>query len=173
MRLFGYNVDIITNARGEPMKFEEIKELMKLFAKSKLDKIKVKEKDFELEMEKGGETVVVEAPAVPAVQTLPPQPAPSVQPSAQTSSEEAVSVVEGELVTSPMVGTFYAAPSPDSPPFVQAGDKVRKGQTLCILEAMKIMNELEAEYDCKILEVLVQDGEPVEYDKPLFRVEKL
>jgi acetyl-CoA carboxylase biotin carboxyl carrier protein len=79
----------------------------------------------------------------------------------------------GELITSPMVGTFYAAPSPDSPPFVQAGDTVRKGQTLCILEAMKIMNELEAEYDCKILEVLVQDGEPVEYDKPLFRVEKI
>jgi acetyl-CoA carboxylase biotin carboxyl carrier protein len=72
-----------------------------------------------------------------------------------------------------MVGTFYASPSPDSPPFVQAGAPVRKGQPLCILEAMKIMNELEAEYDCKILEVLVQDGEPVEYDKPLFRVEKL
>ena len=72
-----------------------------------------------------------------------------------------------------MVGTFYAAPSPDSPPFVKAGDTVRKGQTLCILEAMKIMNELEAEFDCKILEVLVEDGEPVEYDKPLFRVERL
>ena len=81
--------------------------------------------------------------------------------------------LSGELITSPMVGTFYAAPSPDSPPFVNVGDSVRKGQTLCILEAMKIMNELEAEYDCKILEVLVKDGEPVEYDTPLFRVEKL
>jgi len=72
-----------------------------------------------------------------------------------------------------MVGTFYASPSPDSPPFVKAGDKVKKGQTLCILEAMKIMNEIEAEYDCTIVDVLVEDGEAVEYDKPLFAVEKL
>jgi acetyl-CoA carboxylase biotin carboxyl carrier protein len=79
----------------------------------------------------------------------------------------------GINITSPMVGTFYVAPSPDSPPFVKEGDKVRKGDTLCILEAMKIMNELEAEFECRILEILVKDGEPVEYDKPLFRVEKL
>ena len=154
------------------MKFEEVKELMKLFAKSKLDKIKVKNKDFEIEMEKGGETTVVQA--APAVQSAAPAPAPAAQPAASApAAEESRPAAEGELITSPMVGTFYAAPSPDSPPFVQAGDTVRKGQTLCILEAMKIMNEVEAEYDCKILEVLVQDGEPVEYDKPLFRVEKL
>ncbi len=156
------------------MKFEEIKELMKLFAKSKLDRIKIQQKDFEILMEKGGETVVVEAtPAATAPVSSVPAAVPatsSAVPAAPAAEEKAL---EGELITSPMVGTFYAAPSPDSPPFVQAGDTVRKGQTLCILEAMKIMNELEAEYDCKILEVLVQDGEPVEYDKPLFRVEKL
>jgi len=156
------------------MKFEEVKELMKLFAKSKLDKIKVKNKDFEIEMEKGGETTVVQAAPV-ASQNAAPAAAPAVAPqsAATPAAEENKPAVEGELITSPMVGTFYASPSPDSPPFVQVGDTVRKGQTLCILEAMKIMNELEAEYDCKILEVLVQDGEPVEYDKPLFRVEKL
>ena len=152
------------------MKFEEIKELMKLFAKSKLDKIKVKEKDFEIEMEKGGETVVVEA--APAAVTAAPVAAPAASTPA-VEEKKSEPAAKGELITSPMVGTFYAAPSPDSPPFVQAGDTVRKGQTLCILEAMKIMNELEAEFDCKILEVLVQDGEPVEYDKPLFRVERL
>jgi len=154
------------------MKFEEIKELMKLFAKSKLDKIKVKEKDFEIEMEKGGETVVVEtapAAAVPTASSSASQAAAAPAPVV----EESKAAEKGELITSPMVGTFYAAPSPDSPPFVQAGDTVRKGETLCILEAMKIMNEVEAEFDCKILEVLVQDGEPVEYDKPLFRVERL
>jgi acetyl-CoA carboxylase biotin carboxyl carrier protein len=158
------------------MKFEEVKELMKLFAKSKLDKIKVKNKDFKIEMEKGGETVVAASAQTSApAQTAAPAPAPAVQQpaSAPTAEESKPAVGEGELITSPMVGTFYASPSPDSPPFVQPGDTVRKGQTLCILEAMKIMNELEAEYDCKILEVLVQDGEPVEYDKPLFRVEKL
>jgi acetyl-CoA carboxylase biotin carboxyl carrier protein len=72
-----------------------------------------------------------------------------------------------------MVGTFYRAPSPDSPPFVKEGDKVSKGQTLCIIEAMKIFNEIEAEFDCKILEILVEDGQPIEYDMPLFLVEKL
>ena len=154
------------------MKFDEIKELMRLFGKSKLDRIQIKQKDFEIEMEKGGETVVVEA--APAVQAAP---APAAIPASSGGSASAESaapeVQKGELITSPMVGTFYAAPSPDSPPFVKAGDTVRKGQTLCILEAMKIMNELEAEFDCKILEVLVEDGEPVEYDKPLFRVERL
>ena len=153
------------------MKFEEIKELMKLFAKSKLDKIRVKENDFEIEMEKRGETVVVET--TPAVSAPAAASVSAPQVSTLLTVEESKTPEKGELITSPMVGTFYAAPSPDSPPFVQAGDTVRKGQTLCILEAMKIMNEVEAEFDCKILEVLVQDGEPVEYDKPLFRVEKL
>ena len=153
------------------MKFDEIKELMRLFGKSKLDRIQIKQKDFEIEMEKGGTVVVEAAPAAkaaPAVSTS--APAVAAPAAEETQGEPAV---KGELITSPMVGTFYAAPSPDSPPFVKVGDTVRKGQTLCILEAMKIMNELEAEYDCKILEILVEDGEPVEYDKPLFRVEKL
>lgn len=72
-----------------------------------------------------------------------------------------------------MVGTFYASPSPESPAFVKPGDTVKAGQTLCILEAMKIMNEVEAEFDCKIVEILVQDSNPVEYDMPLFVVEKI
>jgi len=77
----------------------------------------------------------------------------------------------GELVTSPLVGTFYRAPSPDSVPFVEVGDPVRKGQTLCIIEAMKLMNEIEAERDGKVLEILVADGQAVEYGQPLVRVE--
>ena len=71
-----------------------------------------------------------------------------------------------------MVGTYYSSPSPDSPSFCGIGDIVRKGQTLCILEAMKIMNEVEAEFDCKIIDILVQNGAPVEYDMPIFIVEK-
>jgi acetyl-CoA carboxylase biotin carboxyl carrier protein len=72
-----------------------------------------------------------------------------------------------------MVGTFYAAPSPDSAPFVKVGDRVKKGQVVAVLEAMKIMNELEAEFDCEILEVLKSDGQAVEYDMPLYAVKKL
>jgi len=151
------------------MKFEDIKELIEIFSDSQLSQMKLEDKDFSIEMKKAVEGVVVQNVA-PAQSIATPAPATTPAPEVTASAEAPKS---GELIVSPMVGTFYAAPSPDSPPFVQVGDTVRKGQTLCILEAMKIMNELEAEFDCKILEILVQDGEPVEYDKPLFRVEKL
>ncbi|OYZ33779.1 MAG: acetyl-CoA carboxylase, biotin carboxyl carrier protein [Campylobacterales bacterium 16-40-21] len=82
-------------------------------------------------------------------------------------------VLTGDAILSPMVGTFYSAPSPDSAPFVKVGERVKKGQVIAVLEAMKIMNELEAEFDCKILSVLISDGDAVEYDMPLFAVEKL
>jgi acetyl-CoA carboxylase biotin carboxyl carrier protein len=155
------------------MKLDEIKELARIFGKSKLDKMKIKMKDFELEMEKGGQVqTVVAAPAPAAAPAAVPAPAVATE-TATPAPAQAAAPVAGDQILSPMVGTFYASPSPDAPPFVQVGDTVRKGQTLCILEAMKIMNEMDAEYDCKILEVLVQDGEAVEYDKPLFVVEKL
>ena len=154
------------------MKLDEIKELARIFGKSKLDKMKIKMKDFELEMEKGTPAQPLPAPAaMPTAALAPAAPAAESTPAAPSSS--APEPAHGDQILSPMVGTFYASPSPDSPAFVQAGDTIRKGQTLCILEAMKIMNEMDAEYDCKIIEVLVQDGEAVEYDKPLFVVEKL
>jgi len=81
--------------------------------------------------------------------------------------------MKGDKILSPMVGTFYSSPSPDSPSFAKVGDIVRKGQVIAILEAMKIMNELEAEFDCKILDVLLTNGQAVEYDMPLFIVEKV
>ncbi len=147
------------------MKLDEIKELARIFGKSKLDKMKIKMKDFELEMEKGGQSPAVSAPAVSALTQSPAA-------STSTAPSDTATPPTGKTINSPMVGTFYASPSPDAPPFVKIGDKVKKGQTLCILEAMKIMNELEAEYDCTIVDVLVEDGEAVEYDKPLFVVEK-
>jgi acetyl-CoA carboxylase biotin carboxyl carrier protein len=79
----------------------------------------------------------------------------------------------GEIITSPIVATFYAAPSPDAPPFVRAGSRVKAGDTLCILEAMKMMNHLEAEFDCEILSVLAGTGDLVEYDQALFEVKRL
>ena len=152
------------------MDFKEIKELMRLFDKSGLNKVKIKDKDFEISLQKGGGISTQ-----PAVQ---PQPMPQqqvIQPSAAPEKEENIEAEKkkGEYITSPMVGTFYRAPSPDSPPFVKVGDRVSKGQTIGIIEAMKIFNEIEAEFDCKILEILVEDGQPVEYDMPLFLVERL
>ena len=91
-------------------------------------------------------------PAVPAAAEAAPQPA----------------VPAGEPVTSPMVGTFYRSPSPEAKPFVQVGDTVKKGDTLCIIEAMKLLNEIEAEEDGVIKEVLVENGQPVEFGQPLF-----
>lgn len=76
-------------------------------------------------------------------------------------------------ISSPMVGTFYRAPAPDEPPFVNVGDRIRTGQTVCIIEAMKLMNELEAEVSGEVVEILVQNGEPVEYGQPLMRVNPL
>jgi len=154
------------------MKLDEIKELARIFGKSKLDKMKIRMKDFELEMEKGAQLSV---PPAPAPSTAPVAATTPVSASALTGETDtpAPTVSQGEIISSPMVGSFYASPSPDAPPFVTVGDKVKKGQTLCILEAMKIMNELDAEFDCKIVDILVADGEAVEYDKPLFVVEKL
>ena len=151
------------------MKLDEIKELIKLFGKSKLDKIQIKEKDFEIEMHKSTEPVAVKAEA----QVVTAAPLAAVAPLEEQPIAESEKKIKGEIITSPMVGTLYSSPSPDSPPFVKVGDTVKRGDVLCILEAMKIMNELEAEYDCKILDILAQNGEVVEYDKPLFVVEKV
>ncbi len=151
------------------MDFKQIKALMKEFDESGLAKFDVKDKDFELSLEKATSgTVVAAAPTV--VQAAAPV-AETAPVSAATIS--ASTELEGDKILSPMVGTFYAAPSPDSPAFVKVGDTVSKGQPLAILEAMKIMNEIEAEFNCKIIKVLVEDGQAVEYDMPLFLVEKI
>lgn len=85
--------------------------------------------------------------------------------------KEVESTVKGESLLSPMPGTFYSSPTPDDPAFVSKGDTVKKGTTLCIIEAMKIMNEIEAEYDGKVVDILVNNSEPVEYNQPLFIID--
>ncbi|MCP4969171.1 MAG: acetyl-CoA carboxylase biotin carboxyl carrier protein [Arcobacter sp.] len=155
------------------MDFKEIKELIRVFDKSDLNKLKVKEGEFEVAMQKGfdGGTVVSTVPSVSqAVTAAPVVSAPVVEATVSQADNTATS---GDTINSPMVGTYYASPSPESPAFVSVGDTVKKGQTLCILEAMKIMNEVEADFDCKIVKILVEDGNPVEYDMPIFVVEKL
>ena len=86
-------------------------------------------------------------------------------------TETVESVAKGDALLSPMPGTFYSSPTPDDPPFVSKGDSVKKGQTLCIIEAMKIMNEIEAEFDGTIAEVMVGNGDPVEYNQTLFIID--
>ncbi|NQY24396.1 MAG: acetyl-CoA carboxylase biotin carboxyl carrier protein [Campylobacteraceae bacterium] len=151
------------------MDFKEIKELIRVFDKSELNKLKVKDENFEIALQKGfeGGTLVTSGPILAPVAA--PIVAPVIPSAAASITEEDL----GDTIDAPMIGTFYASPSPEASNFVKVGDTVSKGQTLCILEAMKIMNEVEAEFDCKILKILVEDGNPVEYDMPLFVVEKL
>ncbi|WP_428023356.1 acetyl-CoA carboxylase biotin carboxyl carrier protein [Arcobacter sp.] len=153
------------------MEFKDIKELIRVFDKSDLNKLKIKDGEFEISMQTGFEGGTVVSTSVPAVQTI--QAAPVATPAPVATEASAPTSVSGDTINSPMIGTFYASPSPESAPFVKVGDTVKAGQTLCILEAMKIMNEVEAEFDCKIVEILVENANPVEYDMPLFIVEKL
>lgn len=153
------------------MTFDEIKELVEILDNSSLASIKITKEDFSINLNKYGRTAPA-APAAPAPVAAPA--AAAAAPSAEAAEAPAAApTASGETITSPMVGTFYKSPSPDSPAFVKPGDMVKKGQTLAIIEAMKIMNELEAEFDCKILELLVEDGQVIEYDTPLFRIEKV
>jgi acetyl-CoA carboxylase biotin carboxyl carrier protein len=151
------------------MKFEEVKELIAIFDDSGLATMDIKNDDFELSLSK---VSGVMAPAPMAA----PAPAPVVAPQAAPTAVESCDntpTIKGSTINAPMVGTFYKSPSPEASAFVKVGDVVKKGQTLCILEAMKIMNEIEAEYDCKILSILVDDSQPVEYNMPIFEVEKV
>jgi len=160
------------------MELKELKELLKAFDKSQSQILELETGEFRIYLDKNRTTPEVVSPSTspiaptPTAQTTP-QPLPSTSTQGGNSSSDTSPKEEGEIISSPMVGTFYQAPSPDSPPYVRVGDRVKKGQTLCIIEAMKIMNELEAEFDCEILEVLVEDGQPVEFDTPLFRVKRV
>jgi acetyl-CoA carboxylase biotin carboxyl carrier protein len=151
---------------------KELKDLMRAFDKSGLSKLRLKDGEFEILFQKGG--VEKQQAVLTPVTTVQSTTTPQVQDAIiSETSEKQTTTQEGDYIKSPMVGTFYQAPSPGAAPFVKEGDMVKQGSTVAIIEAMKIMNEIEAEFDCKILEVLVSDGEPVEFDQPLFRVEKL
>jgi len=154
----------------------EIRELIRIFDKSDITKLKIKEGDFSIELQKGfegGVTYTTAAAPAPVMQA--PSVAPAVAaPVAQVGGEASINAAPAGLsIKSPMVGTFYKSPAPGAAPFAKVGDVIRKGQPIGIIEAMKIMNEIEAEFDCKILEILVEDGQPVEYDMPIFAVEKV
>lgn len=156
------------------MNLQEIKKIMELFDNSNIAKFSVKQEGFELKLQKAGACNVVQTAPQVAAQIAPAVVTPAV-------SEVATSVpsvskdkdMSGDFVTSPMVGTFYRSPSPGAAPYVNVGDVVKKGQTVGIIEAMKIMNEIEADFDCKIVAIEVNDGQPVEYGTNLIKVAKL
>jgi acetyl-CoA carboxylase biotin carboxyl carrier protein len=149
------------------MDLEKIEGLVKIIENSSLTEFTFKEGDVKITMSKLDHPPVV-AQGMPMM----PPPAGAGQPApAAASSEETEE--EKLFITSPIVGTFYSAPAPDAPAFVKVGEQVKNGQTVCILEAMKLMNEIQAEFDCEIEAVLVSNEQKVEYGQPLFRVKKL
>jgi len=157
------------------MDLKVIKDILDLISESDVNEVAIEEGDFKIKVKKKGDvqTVSYTQPAAPQAPAAPPPPAKTE--SAGDQSSEAGSgedKADGDTVKSPIVGTFYRAPSPDSDPFVNVGDTVQKGQTLCIVEAMKIMNEIEAEFSGVVQEILVEDGQPVEYEQPLFVIKK-
>ena len=165
------------------MEFKEIQDLIKLVNKSSLTEVEIEQNDFKLKIKrKSPDNKVIynaSAPQVPGAVPMPPAPtsaapgsepqpqAPAEKPAAPTS-EEPSNLIEFK---SPMIGTFYRASSPDKPPFAKVGDTVRKGDVLCIIEAMKLFNEIESEVDGKIVKIMLDDAQPVEYDQVLFLIE--
>ncbi len=142
---------------------------MELFSSSEITKLNLKNGEFEIKLEKYGTSIVASAPVVSTPQII--QNAESTQ--AQSAPVASAPTANGDFITSPMVGTFYRSPSPGAAPYVNVGDTIKKGQTIGIIEAMKIMNEIEAECDCKILAIEVDDATPVEFSTNLVRIQKL
>jgi acetyl-CoA carboxylase biotin carboxyl carrier protein len=166
------------------MDLKVIENLLDLIAESEVNEVSIEEGDFKIKVKKKADIEQQAPQQIPMQYQVPAQPHASQQPAqhqqgqaapsssqdgGQTdSSEESSSEPSGEVVKSPIVGTFYRSPSPNDDVFVKVGDQVEKGQTLCIVEAMKIMNEIESDYSGEVKKILVEDAEPVEYDQPLF-----
>ena len=131
---------------------QEIFDLMDRFQRSSIQTMKLSTQEFTIELSRGG----VPASAAPVAAAAPAVPAPAPE-------------ADGKVVTAPLVGTFYAAPAPEKPPFVRAGDRVKKGDTLCLIEAMKMMSEIPAPCDCVIEAVLKESSELVSFGEPLLR----
>ncbi len=174
------------------MNQKEIKELIELLVEKDITEFELERGDMKVHVKRGGASapVVHVAPAVSAAQPLPvavmppspaagglapqatSQPATPAMPASPAASAEASADADLYIVKSPIVGTYYEAPSPGTPPFVKVGDTVKEGQVLCIIEAMKLMNEIEAEVSGIIAKMLVANGSPVEYGMPLFGIRK-
>lgn len=152
------------------MNIKEIQELITFVSNSGVNQVSIEEKDFKITIKANQETTVIQAP-VAAAPAAAPQPV--VQAAVQSAEAPEAAPADANLITvrSPMIGTFYKSPSPDKPAFVNVGDDIAPGQVICIVEAMKLFNEIESEVSGKIVKVLVEDAAPVEYDQPLFLVD--
>ncbi|MDA9555596.1 acetyl-CoA carboxylase biotin carboxyl carrier protein [Pelobium sp.] len=159
------------------MDIKQIQDLIKFVSKSGVNEVSIEEKDFKITIKTNQEPTVVTA-TIPAAPVSIPAAVPAVAPAAPVASaapSAPAAADESKYITikSPMIGTFYRSSSPDKPSFVNVGDEIGAGQVLCIIEAMKLFNEIESEVSGRIVKVLVDNSQPVEYDQPLFLVEPI
>lgn len=163
------------------MKSDEIQRLVQIVEQANIAELELTSWGRKVKITKYAQHVHAQtAPAWPQQSMIPMPGQPQSTSGAAASStsdgasvEDAPAQAKGEEMKSPMVGTFYRAPAPDAEPYVKVGDTVKEGHVLCIIEAMKLMNEVEAEFSCRIIDILVENAQPVEYNQPLFLVEKL
>lgn len=156
------------------MRTSEILKLVKMVEEHDIEEIEVSRFGTKIKISKSGGAKVYSAQPVAPTIAQPAAPIPAATPvqTAVTPVETPkASSVSGKEVKSPMVGTFYSSPAPDADAFVKVGDQISAGQTLCIVEAMKVMNEIESEVSGTLVKILVENGEPVEFDQPLFIIE--
>lgn len=161
---------------SEPMNLTQIQELIKFVAKSGVSEVEIEQKDFKITIKTPAGKKEVQVIAAPAPTYAPPPPvapAPAAAPVAPVAAPAAAPAADAKYVTikAPMIGTFYRAAGPGKPVFVNVGDTIEKGKPICIIEAMKLFNEIESDVSGKIVKVLVDDAKPVEYDQPLFLVD--
>lgn len=156
------------------MDIKQIQDLIKFVSKSGVNEVSIEEKDFKITIKTNQEPTIITAPAAIAPAAVTPSPAAIPAPVNTPVVDNTASATDNpNLITikSPMIGTFYKASSPDKPAFVNVGDTIAPGQVLCILEAMKLFNEIESEVSGKIVKILANDAEPIEFDQPLFIVD--
>src|SRR5512134_1760431 len=146
------------------MDLRKLKKLIDLVQESGIAELEITEGEEKVKIVKGGAVSVIPGPAVPAA------PAPETRPAAPAApaAAETDAGQEGRVIKAPMVGTFYRSASPDAKPFVEVGQTVKEGDTVCIIEAMKLMNEIESDAAGAVKAILVENGQPVEYGQPLF-----
>lgn len=149
------------------MDIRKVKKLIELLEASDVAEIEIKEGEEAVRISRNSTAPAAVAAPVAAAPAAAPQPAPAV---AAESPADATPATRGKLINSPMVGTFYRSPSPSSPPFVEVGTHVKAGDVVCIVEAMKMMNQIEADTSGVVEAILVEDGEPVEFDQPLISI---
>ena len=159
------------------MDIKQIQELIRFVAKSGVSEVQLEQDDFKIIIKTTGGMIIQQAPVAPAAPQVFNVPAAPAQAShvpaaeAPKPAEQTAHIGFTEEIKSPMIGTFYRKPSPDKPEFVKVGDKVTKGQVVCVIEAMKLFNEIESDVAGTVIKVLADDMSPVEYDQPLFLVE--